>query len=172
MEITPANTGNVVRFVAVSADLWVTGSVPAVQSRLLDLLNDQDSSTMMLQDVLLVERNGSAEQTAAYAQLPLHEILFALPVREGRTRQAAKDQFLWVQTIERRVRVDVGPYRLVGNAHLRLGGDLRDMLQMLSARFYPLTEVTITRVDDPDFRQETPVALFNGGRLILAMPVP
>jgi hypothetical protein len=118
--------------------LVVRGTIPTLQHRITDILNQAAEPHLVLEDVTL-EEYGSTEPPlrAAFAQVNLASVLFAVslttlaPVHELRTPKVSE-----------RALLSIPPFRVVGQVHLLLGRSLRESLADLSGTFIPVTDAT------------------------------
>jgi hypothetical protein len=125
-----------VQLTLYSNALVTTGYVRTRQHRITDILNASEAAFLVLEDVTVREFGaGAKEFHAAYAQINLESILFAVAfepvvlVPELRTPKAQQQAI-----------VSVPPFSVLGTIHLvPTGDDVREALAMLTGRFVPVT---------------------------------
>jgi len=118
--------------------LVVRGTIPTLQHRVTDILNQAAEPHLVLEDVTL-EEYGSTDLPlrAEFAQVNLASVLFAVslttvePIRELRTPK-----------ISERALLSVPPFRIVGQVHLLPERSLRESLAELHGTFIPVTDAT------------------------------
>jgi hypothetical protein len=118
--------------------LVVRGTIPTLQHRVTDILNQAAEPHLVLEDVTL-EEYGSTDLPlrAEFAQVNLASVLFAVslttvePIRELRTPK-----------ISERALLSVPPFRVVGQVHLLPERSLRESLAELHGTFIPVTDAT------------------------------
>jgi hypothetical protein len=144
----------------------VRGSLITRQRRLLDVLNTADEDFLVLMDVSF-ERfgGGGGTRTAAYAQVNLGAVLFAVaettvePVPELRTPKVPESAL-----------ISIPPFEITGRIHLLPERELREALQELTGRFLPVTGATYGSETVGEAPQSAPMLAVNHARAQIWSP--
>lgn len=131
------------------ADGEVEGWIAASGQRVTDLLNANPSLRIQL----------DAADSERWIEVERDTILLVTPPPHAGQRQRR------VHRQRRRVRATVGPFDVVGTAHLTPGSGLDPYLLRTRQAFLPMTDVVISRRDHPGWEQEAAVAIINVGNL-------
>lgn len=114
------------------------GYVRTGQHRVTDLLNLSETPFLVLEEVTVTDLDGGETIRAAFAQVNLDAVLFAVadtPVESSPELRAPKHAEL--------VLVSVPPFRITGSIHVLPSAiDLREALTELTGRFLPVTDAT------------------------------
>ncbi|MFI5259549.1 MAG: hypothetical protein ACHQ01_08080 [Candidatus Limnocylindrales bacterium] len=144
----------------------VQGTVRVIRPRLSDVLNDAEHEFVVLHDVVLNESGSTgSEVRAAFAQVNFGAILFVVaderlePTPEMRVEKVAEPAL-----------ISIPPFTLIGRIHLRPDPSFDVRLGQLTARFFPVTDVTYwsDRPDEP--RRTAPMVAVNRRRAQILAP--
>ncbi len=126
------------------AEGTVFGRIDPEGRRVSDLLN--------LRPILRIRIPGTIE---AWTPYPRDEVLIAAPP------PAMTDPQRRLRRLRRRVALRIGPYRVVGTAHVPPGTRVDEELLSRRSVFLPVTDVVIDSILEPSVEHEAPVALVN-----------
>lgn len=146
--------------------LIVRGSIPTMQHRVTDVLNQTTEPHLVLEEVTLEELGSSDPPLRAeFAQVNLASVLFAVslttvePMRELRTPKVSE-----------RALLSVPPFRIVGQIHLLPERNLRDSLGELHGNFIPVTDATFWGERVGETRQSVAFVAVNRARAQVFAP--
>ena len=131
------------------ADGELSGWIAARGQRVTDLLNASDTMRIQL-DAIDQER---------WVDIERDSILVVAPPPHASQPQRR------VHRQRRRVRAQVGPFEITGTAHLVPGAGLDPYLLRTRQAFLPMTDIVISRRDNPSWEHEAGVAIINVGNL-------
>ncbi|CAN5574435.1 hypothetical protein BH20CHL6_BH20CHL6_08390 [soil metagenome] len=144
----------------------VRGQLRTRKRRLSDVLNETDSTFLVLENVSFEEFGTHALiERAPYAQINLAAVLFAVSMEA----MPAAPEFRVVKISEQAL-ISVPPFRIVGRIHLLPGMELREALGRLQSRFLPITNVTYWSERLDESRTEAPMLAFNQARAQIMAP--
>jgi hypothetical protein len=128
--------------------------------RVSDVVNHADQLS-----VLPVSGPDEADETA-FEPLDLDEALILVPPRQ------AGDPRHRLHRPGHPVRIVVGPYEVVGDAHTPPGTQAVGFLLRMWPRFVPLTAASLRLTSDPEYSRRVPVAIVNLAQAKLLRDVP
>lgn len=123
--------------------------------RLSDILNS--NSHLPIKNAQSISMIGGVEGTAGHgwSSLPTDEILFAMPPEHVSPRQ------MRIHRKQHRVRINTGPYLIVGNAHVLPGVKLDPFVLRARTRFLALTKARVLSTVNPAWERAAEVVLVN-----------
>lgn len=135
----------------------VSARVAPDGQRMLDILNGHD--VLRVKDVEHVPFDSQtlAMRVDEWTSVDVHTVLLATPPPHTSARQ------LRVHRRQRRVELQVGPFTVIGNAHMPPGFKLNDFLGRQPQRFIPVTEALLRHSDNPTFDRSVEVVLVGVG---------
>jgi hypothetical protein len=133
--------------------------VEATGERVTDMVNGSD--TLVARSVI-----GSVPvMEGALEELPLDEVLVVFPPPQP------TDPRHRLHRPAQPVRIVVGPYEVIGEAHVPPGTQAVGFLLRTSPRFVPLTSATVRLTETPESGRRVPVAIVNLARADLLREV-
>lgn len=140
-----------------TATAMVYGLVDPQGRRLSDILNANShlairdpKSTSVIPTVPGTEGDG-------WTSIAAEDILMVMPPEHSSPRQ------LRVHRRQHRVRITIGPYQLVGNAHVPPGAELHSYALQRRMKFLAVTDALTYSTVDPAFERMAPVVVVNVG---------
>ncbi len=158
----------------------LVGVVETRHHRLVDLLNDPADSSILLEDVEMLQLTGSLQDPQALPLVKLQKraISFALP-QEGEGDDAARRQhrfYAYTPKDAVPVLVCLEAFEVRGNVHIPRQGTTpiqpRDVLDLAKSEFVPLTTATLIFLPKPSITFEADVAVVNRAQVILVGMLP
>ena len=133
----------------------VLGRVEPDGQRLSDILNS--NSQLPVRDARSISLLNGLEGTDSdgWTSVSTDDILLAMPPERASPRQ------LRINRRQHRVRIETGPYAVVGTAHVLPGTKLDPYVLRSRMRFLALTQVHVTSKSDPSWERTAPVVLVN-----------
>jgi hypothetical protein len=133
----------------------VLGRVAPDGQRLSDILNS--NSHLPVRDARSISVLNGLEGTDGDGWTPVRtdDILLAMPPERASPRQ------MRINRRQHRVRIETGPYVVVGTAHVLPGTALDPYVLRSRMRFLALTQVHVTSKSDPSWERTAPVVLVN-----------
>ena len=133
----------------------VLGRVAADGRRLSDILNS--NSHLPVRDARSISLLNGLDGTdgGGWTSVNTEDILFAMPPDRASPRQ------MRINRRQHRVRIETGPYVVVGNAHVLPGTKLDPYVLRSRMRFLALTQVHVASKTDPSWERTAPVVLVN-----------
>ena len=162
------------RFRFVTEDRWLLGHVSSIHRRLIDVLNAEPNQPMLVAEGVTVQNDyfpTREDDSRAFATVNLSRVLLVIP-QDDEPPASAPDPYAWVPKRAELVRVGIGPYEVVGNAHLPEGTDLKEGIAEAKTRFVTLTNAMVRRINGPNYMEQERVVLVNKERLDFIMPGP
>jgi hypothetical protein len=133
--------------------------VEATGERVTDMVNGSD--TLLARSVI-----GSVPvMEGAVEEVPLDDVLVVFPPPQ------ATDPRHRLHRPPHAVRIIVGPYEVIGEAHVPPGTQAVGFLLRTAPRFVPLTSATVRLTDAPESGRRVPVAIVNLARADLLREV-
>lgn len=144
----------------------VHGTIRTRQRRITDILNERETTFLVLAEVE-IEPFGSGETSRAeFAQVNLDAVLFAVadtpvePAPELRTPKLTEQAM-----------ISVPPFTIVGTIHLQPDDTgLRASLEELVGRFLPVTEASYWSAAAGEARRSALIVAFNHARAQILAP--
>jgi hypothetical protein len=144
--------------------------------RIIDLLNNPDMIHLQLSAVKVRELLQSKEVLAADGPLLIHKsyVVFArsLESAEVEAKRRESHRIDYVERAQYRLLVFAAPFRILGNAYMVKGADLRVALPKLLESFVAMTEPRIVHEDNSDLAWESDFVAVNGKRVEMVSLVP
>ena len=135
------------------------------QRRVSDILNNPDEDFLILTDATFVRFGGGGLRQAAFAQVNLAAVLFAVAdmaveaVPELRTPKVSETAL-----------ISIPPFEVTGRIHMLGERDLRDALQELVGRFIPVTDATYGSEAVGEPLRHAPMVAVNHARAQILSP--
>jgi len=127
---------------------WLTGCVTTTRRRLADLLNSEESSSVLVVDDAVVELDGQETRfVLSHVNLSTSTILFAMPIED--TPRPPDIRIRSTRRVERML-VGVGPYEIEGDLYRLPESRPREVLASISSQFIVLAEAIIRPAGSPD----------------------
>lgn len=123
--------------------------------RLSDILNSTARLAVRDANCISLLPNIDGTQGEGWTSVSTDDILFAMPPAHTSPRQ------MRVHRRQHRVRIQTGPYVVVGNAHVVPGIALDPYVLRSRMRFLALTQAHISSVTDPAWERQAQVLLMN-----------
>jgi hypothetical protein len=143
----------------LTADVARSMFIEATEERVTDIVNHEDTLTARSAIGSVPARQGAVEE------LPLDEVLVVVPPPR-RTNPKHR-----LHRLTRPVRIVVGPYEVIGEAHIPPGTQPAGFLLRTGQRFVPLTTATVRLTESPESGRRVPVAIVNLARADLLREV-
>lgn len=144
----------------------VRGRLRTRQRRLTDVLNAEDTTFLVLEDVTFEELgSGATIHRAPYAQVNLNTVLFGVseePVEATPDLKTVK--------VPQQALISMPPFTIRGHIHLSPEPNLREALSMLRDRFIPITEAWYWSEYLDEARTQSPMVAFNHSRAQILAP--
>jgi hypothetical protein len=137
----------------------VTANIVPNGQRMLDILNGQQALRVRDVEHIPFNSNALAIRLGDWTSVDVDSVLLATPPPHISPRQ------LRIQRRQRRVALDLGPFTVIGNAHMAPGFKLNDFLLRQHERFIPITSAVLRHADDPTFDRSVPVVLVSVGQV-------
>jgi hypothetical protein len=137
----------------------ITANVEPNGQRMLDILNGQQELRVKDLELLPFDANALAMRVDEWASVDVHTVLLATPPPHVSPRQ------LRIHRRQRRVELQIGPFTVIGNAHMPPGFKLNDFLGRQHERFIPITSALLRHSDHPTLDRSVPVVLVNVGEV-------
>jgi hypothetical protein len=138
-----------------TATAMVKGLVEAEGRRLSDILNA--NSVLGIRDArstsLLADVEGS--EGSGWSRLQTDEILFVMPPQHESARQ------MRVHRRKHRVRIQIGQFHIVGDAHALPGIRLDPYVLRQRMHFLAITDAHVSSMAEPEWERSAPVVLVN-----------
>lgn len=131
------------------------GQVAPNGERLLDIVNRQPSLRVKDADFVPYYTDLDATRAPEWTSVNRSDVRLVAPPDHQSPRQ------LRVHRRQRRVELEVPPFRVVGNAHMPPGFELNDFLRRQHEAFIPVTMALLQHRDNPSFDRSVPVVLVN-----------
>jgi hypothetical protein len=163
---------NVLGFWAATEHRWIRGQLHTIYRRVVDALNADADQTLLVEQVWphTLDQQPRRAQPSYQGGLAIPNLLYCVPIEDEETPAAPRDSHAWVLKTPERVELGLGPFEVTGYLHLPEGAALSDTLAIVRSHFSPLTEVTIRRLDDPDYERSFPVVVVNGQKVEYVVP--
>jgi hypothetical protein len=126
--------------------------VEATGERVTDMVNRNNTLRARSAIGSVPIREGAVEE------LPLDEVLVVVPPAQPTNRKQR------LHRLTRPVRIVVGPYEIIGEAHVPPGTQAPGFLLRTGQRFVPLTTATVRLTENPESGRRVPVAIVNLAR--------
>lgn len=133
----------------------VLGQVAPDGQRLSDILNS--NSHLPIKNAQSISMIGGVEgsEGQGWSSVPTDEILLAMPPEHVSPRQ------MRIHRRQHRVRINTGPYQMIGNAHVLPGVKLDPFVLRARMRFLALTQAHVLSTIDPAWERAAAVVLVN-----------
>jgi hypothetical protein len=116
----------------------IKGSLRTRQGRLSDILNQADEDFLVLADTVVDEYGSRGMPVRSeFAQVNLGAVLFAVADTTVEPRPDLRTPKVSEQAL-----ISIPPFRVTGRVHLLPERDLREALNELTGRFFPVTDAT------------------------------
>lgn len=161
--LTEGEHKNTIRFRFLTGHRWIAGRIVTVHGRLVDVLNSEGMDVLRAEDVEVLSNGQSpADRTRiGPAVINVASVVLAVPVEDADGPPSRKDPMVWVKKRPAAARLGIGPYEIGGQAYVAEGGLVPDLFSIVRDRFIPMTDATLTRLDDPMFESKLEVVLVN-----------
>lgn len=117
----------------------IRGTVTSPLRRLTDVLNHPEQPFLVMEGVTIeAYGSGAVLETAEFAQVNLSTVLYAF---ESADEQPTPPELRSVKVAHKSM-VNIPPFRIVGDLHLRPEPSIRTALLELLGRFLPVTDAT------------------------------
>jgi hypothetical protein len=144
----------------------VRGKLRTRQRRLTDVLNADETSFLVLEDVTFEELgSGATIHRAPYAQVNLNTVLFGV---SEQAVEAPPD--LKRIKVPQQALISMPPFTIRGHIHLSPEPNLREALALLRDRFIPVTEAWYWSDYLDEARTQSPMIAFNHSRAQILAP--
>jgi hypothetical protein len=144
----------------------VRGRLRTRMRRLTDVLNADETSFLVLEDVTFEELgSGATIHRAPYAQVNLNTVLFGISEEPV---EAMPD--LKLVKVPQQALISLPPFTIRGHIHLSPEPNLREALSMLRDRFIPVTEAWYWSDYLDEARTQSAMVAFNHSRAQILAP--
>ena len=161
--LTEGEHKNSIRFRFLTDRRWIAGRIVTVHGRLVDVLNSEGVDVLRAEDVEVLS-NGDCSAVGTRigpAVVNVATVVLAVPVEDAEGAPGRKDPMVWVKKRPAPARLGIGPYEIAGQAYVAEGGVVPHLFSIVRDRFIPMTDATLTRLDDPTFEARLDVVLVN-----------
>lgn len=143
-----------VRVDVYTAAYRVSGTIHTRFTRVADMLNQQTTTHLMLEQATVSEfADASGTLSAQQAYVALDEIL--LLVAPGLQSEQHPEMTIAKRAV--RAQLDIPPFRIAGLLHVPQGSRPMEGLLNVSERYIPITDATITSGTYPELSRSVPV---------------
>jgi hypothetical protein len=142
-------------------------SLQGAPRRLVDILNSLDEPLLNIENAVVNDFSGAEHRRFDVVQVHSSEVLFAIPIG-GDLQQA--DAFETVQKVPVESTIAFPGYEIDGMIHLLPGASPEAVHVVTQKHFLPLTDATITPLQDQGEARHVHVAVVNPTRALLFAP--
>jgi hypothetical protein len=138
-----------------TAHALALGLVAPEGQRMSDILNREEVLAVHSADVTPYRDEAHREGTQPIGLFPIDEVLLAMPPEH------AGNPARQIHRKRRRVLLHVGPFHVIGTAHMPPGADLDPYVLRTRSKFVAVTDALVRYTQEPMFERSAAVVLVN-----------